>query len=79
MQQVWRAALAPAEPSGADRSVAARAVQIESQARQEKMKQENAERSEEKNGLQDVVAMPSSTGRRPYQNDTTGQALNIMA
>jgi hypothetical protein len=35
MQQVRRAALAPAQPSGADRSVAAQASQIEAQARME--------------------------------------------
>lgn len=36
MQQVRRAALAPAQPSGADRSVAAQASQIEAQARMER-------------------------------------------
>jgi hypothetical protein len=35
MQQVRRAALAPAEPSGADRAVAAQASQVEAQARME--------------------------------------------
>lgn len=38
MQQVKRAALAPAEPSGQDRSVAASASAIEAQARQELVK-----------------------------------------
>lgn len=42
MQQVRRAALAPAEPSGTDRAVAAQAAQIEAQARMERS-QENAE------------------------------------
>ncbi len=36
MQQVRRAALAPAQPSATDRAVAARATQIEAQARSEK-------------------------------------------
>ena len=36
MQQVRRVALAPAEPSGTDRAVAAQASQIEAQARMEK-------------------------------------------
>jgi hypothetical protein len=36
MQQVRRAALAPAEPSGTDRSVAAQATQIEARARMER-------------------------------------------
>jgi len=42
MQQVRRAALAPAQPSSQDRSVAARASQIEAEARAELLK-ENAE------------------------------------
>jgi hypothetical protein len=36
MQQVQRAALAPAQPSGTDRAVAARAAQVEARARAEK-------------------------------------------
>lgn len=36
MQQIRRAALAPAQPSGTDRAVAAQASQIEAQARMEK-------------------------------------------
>ena len=79
MQQVKRAALAPAEPSGTDRSVAARAGQIEARARQEKTRQENAERAEEQNSMQNVGSLPTSAARRPYQSDTTGQALNVMA
>jgi len=39
MQQVKRAALAPAEPSAQDRSVASTATQIEAQARQELQQQ----------------------------------------
>jgi hypothetical protein len=39
MQQVRRAALAPAQPSGTDRSVAAQAAQIEAQARMERTQQ----------------------------------------
>jgi len=79
MQQVKRAALAPAEPSGTDRAVAARAGQIEAQARQEKVKEENAERTEDQNALQNAGSLPAATARRPYQNEMTGQALNIMA
>lgn len=43
MQQINRAALAPSQPSGQDRSVAARASQIEAEARTELLK-ENAEK-----------------------------------
>jgi len=39
MQQVKRAALAPSQPSGQDRSVAARASQIEAEARIELLKE----------------------------------------
>jgi len=46
MQQVKRAALAPAQPSAQDRSIAARAAQIEAEARIELMK-ENEEREKE--------------------------------
>jgi hypothetical protein len=48
MQQVKQAVLAPAEPSGADQSVAARASQVEAQARQEKSKLEQADTEAEK-------------------------------
>jgi len=40
MQQVKRAALAPSQPSGQDRSVAARASQIEAEARIEMLKED---------------------------------------
>ena len=43
MQQVKRAALAPAEPSGADRSVAAAAAQKEQQARTELLEERQKE------------------------------------
>lgn len=42
MQQVKRAALAPSQPSGQDRSVAARASQIEAEARVELLKEDSA-------------------------------------
>jgi hypothetical protein len=78
MQQVKRAALAPAEPSGADQSVAARASQVEAQARQETSKFEQADTQAEKAGDHQgrpvTGAMP---GRRPYSAETVGQTLNI--
>jgi hypothetical protein len=46
MQQVKRAALAPSQPSGQDRSVAARASQIEAEARSELLK-ENTEKAKQ--------------------------------
>lgn len=54
MQQVQRAALAPTQPSGTDRAVAARAAQIEAQARLEKS--ENSEETSDTQGDQ-VTAM----------------------
>jgi len=45
MQQVRRAALAPAEPSSADRQVAAQASRTESQARREQSQRAQAERT----------------------------------
>ena len=47
MQIVRRAALAPADPSGQDRSVAAQASQIEAQARQELQKEKQEEKKSE--------------------------------
>ncbi|MBT8340623.1 MAG: hypothetical protein HKP58_20250 [Desulfatitalea sp.] len=49
MQQVKGAALAPAQPSGTDRAVAARAAQIEAQARGQmtKERQEETEKSDQ--------------------------------
>ncbi len=64
MQQVRAAALAPAEPSGADRAVAAAASQVEAQAR-EQLAARNAERvtsaysdgqDAERGGLVDTTA-----------------------
>jgi hypothetical protein len=43
MQQVRRAAMAPAQPSGADRSVAAQALQLEMQARVQKQQEQKSE------------------------------------
>ena len=78
MQQVKRAALAPAEPSGTDRAVAAQAGRIEAQARQEKTKLEKEEQqaaqNEENTAPQTAGAMP---GRRPYSTEDVGQMLNI--
>lgn len=75
MQQVKQAALAPAEPSGADQSVAARASQVEAQARQEKSKLEQADTEAEKADGQ--KGRQASGVRRPYSAEVVGQSLNI--
>jgi len=62
MQQVKRAALAPAQPSSQDRSVAARASQIEAEARAELLK-ENTEKSK-----QDGATDETSSNRIPAAN-----------
>ena len=79
MQQVRKAALAPAQPSGTDRAVAAQASQIEAQARMEK---NNAGQS------QDDVKLPldprtqigaiAGTGNR-HQPNSTGLRVDILA
>ncbi|MDA8140702.1 MAG: putative metalloprotease CJM1_0395 family protein [Desulfobacteraceae bacterium] len=55
MQQVQRAALAPAQPSATDRAVAARAAQAEAQARSE-------ESSDTTQKSQESQAMPQANG-----------------
>lgn len=79
MQQVRKAALAPAQPSSTDRAVAAQASQIEAQARIEK---NNAEQS------QDGVNPPRDphsplgvkTGaENPHQPNSTGVHIDILA
>lgn len=77
MEQVKRAALAPAEPSGTDRAVAAQASQVQLQARMEKTKGEN---TESEDGAQTISGEPSdenavqppATG--PTSDDETVQA-----
>lgn len=54
MQTIQRAALAPAEPSGQDRAVAAKAAQLESQAR--------AELAKEKSESSETTAEPAAEG-----------------
>ncbi len=68
MQQVRRAALAPAQPSGTDRAVAAQASQIEAQARMERT-QENEEAKDENNGPADSQStMSGPAAPTPYQS-----------
>lgn len=67
MAQVRRAALAPAQPSGTDRAVAARATQNEIQARMEKVQERGTEieaKSDE--------SMPVSDSQQPASSDAAG-------
>lgn len=68
MQQVRRAALAPAEPSAQDRRVAARATQTASAARAELAEQRRAERSGENE--------PSERGDRPAESAQDNDAVD---
>jgi hypothetical protein len=79
MQQVKRAALAPAEPSGTDRAVAAQAGQVEAQARQEKNDLDRVERDDEKADRSADTEGSAAPGRRPYHTEAIGQALNVVA
>lgn len=62
MQQVRQAALAPAQPSGTDRAVAAQASQIEAQARMELI-QKNKEAKNEKQPAFDIPSQYTMTGQ----------------
>jgi hypothetical protein len=62
MQQVKRAALAPAQPSGTDRAVAARASQIELQAQMQKVQENEGENGEgDENNLDGVQSKDNSS------------------
>lgn len=68
MQQIRRAALAPSQPSGTDRAVAAQASQVEVQARMEKMQQTREE--QDNHGTASPVdgsteSAPSQSGNPP--------------
>lgn len=69
MQQVKRAALAPAQPSGTDRAVAARAAQVEAQARAELSKSEETD-----SGGEDNEQVPQATGNIPGEESKSPYA-----
>ncbi len=79
MQKVRRAALAPAQPSGQDRSVAAQASQIEAEARIE-LQKERSESSKEGDAQQQVS--PFDTDTNPFKatevSPQTGNHLNVI-
>lgn len=86
MAQVRRAALAPAQPSGTDRAVAARATQNEIQARMEKVKESDPETTSDESpavsgGPQQPA--PAAAGFNPYaaspedRADAVGSRIDI--
>jgi hypothetical protein len=91
MQQVRRAALAPAEPSGTDRAVAAQATQIETKARMERTEQSQEDLNETSNPIGRGHSSPGSAARSgapglysaygdfsPRMPSLSGQRLNLM-
>jgi hypothetical protein len=66
MQQIRRAALAPSQPSGTDRAVAAQASQVETQARMEKI-QEATEKTD----------APDALKGQPHQQEMRPAAASI--
>ncbi len=82
MQSVKRAALAPAEPSSADRSIAASATALESQARQElQSEQANpAQGQTEQQGTSETDnEVPDQTNEKAASVPRRSPALNIVA
>lgn len=79
MEQVYRAALAPAEPSGADRNVASEAVRIANRARQQVLKEQGVNSSEAVDNNKNVAVETdnASTGinasTTPNKNKTESQ------
>ncbi len=79
MQIVRRAALAPRDPSGQDRAVAAQAAQIEAKARQELQKQKREESQEKREkDKTEMAAAAKSSGQQsfPYRGDTVSTVAN---
>jgi hypothetical protein len=79
MQRVRRAALAPAQPSATDRSVAAQASQIEAQARTELTQQKSAQTVENKDLPVDSFAnnLPNAPGSS-QPSSALGNSIDIV-
>jgi hypothetical protein len=79
MQQIRRAALAPAQPSSTDRAVAAQASQIEAQARMEK--NSAAQSQDGVNALMDSQTPKgaNANAENRHQPNSTGLHVDILA
>jgi hypothetical protein len=79
MQQVKRAALAPSQPSGQDQSVAARASQIEAEARIELLKEKAEE--EERNDATDETSSNRIFAANPnaYKFSSSEPTIKVVA
>lgn len=80
MQTVIQAALAPAEPSSQDRSVAAKAQKIEMEAQTELMKTQSDKTFSSKNDKEGQVST-SQSGETSTSGDTSSikSSINIYA
>jgi hypothetical protein len=72
MQQVRRAALAPAEPSGTDRAVAAQASQVEARARMERS--QKAQEDSQPGGSTDASPLGAAQGARGAGPESAGSS-----
>ena len=79
MQQVKRAALAPAQPSGQDRSVAARASQIEAQARVELLKQNSDGATPAESTDMSSTNTIRAENLSPYQSSPNEPTIKVVA
>jgi len=76
MQQIRQAALAPSQPSGTDRAVAAQASQIEAQARVEKL--EKAAENQEDQARDVLPADPTRAHRPQDASPAKGSRIDFM-
>ncbi len=80
MQQVKMAALAPAQPSGQDRAVAAQAAQAETMARVELAEQKSEEAEKEKEKKEQDSSQPASLqdiSNNPESDQPAGFNINL--
>ncbi len=77
MEQVKRAAMAPADPSSTDRAVAARASQIAMQARIEKTRQQQEAAEVQRRERQEQANGPDRFSYRLPEPDPVGKTVNV--
>jgi len=79
MQQVKRAALAPSQPSGQDRSVAARASQIEAEARIEMLKEDAQSADPEHPTNEKSTGRVAAGSYNAYKSSPTQSNIKLIA
>lgn len=81
MQQVRRAAMAPAQPSSQDYRVASQASRLEAEARAELQKQQRSDASQDQPATPPgaIGAVPSFNAGHDEAEETPGQLLDISA